>query len=389
MTLETGSRGIRAAAVLALLLPVGGAAQQRAEVVQATAGSVERTAPLEARLRAGDQSRVVTLIGRVPGKIVFTDADTAAGLQRQIDVAQVEEAVFRFTLDDLELMKAVRRRRWERAYSLIVAAIQPTLPYLDLPHNNAAQLALDAGDYMMRAADLHARRRGEEGAQEAAEERYQLAYTLLRYAGRAGWYSGGMIADIKRMKCLLQLGKPRTARHYFENIEPPFPGDAAYGLYWLVKAELEIEREAFREAMDAAVKSLCFENKNVDTFPDALLVSARCYEELQQWHRARDVYFEVAKIFPRTDWQDAAVTRLRFIMDRGLTGEEETLPIENVFFGLKEDMNLRVREFLDGLAVASDEPTDLYDEEIVRDLDAEAAERDAERDLDAEGDAIE
>jgi hypothetical protein len=99
--------------------------------------------------------------------------------------------------------------------------------------------------------------------------------------------------------------------------------------------------------MDAAVKSLCFENKDVDTFPDALLISARCYEEMQEWYRARDVYYEVGRLFPKTDWADAAVSRLDFIMKKELTKDKEKLPIENVFFRFHEDMNKLALELLD------------------------------------------
>ena len=145
------------------------------------------------------------------------------------------------------------------------------------------------------------------------------------------------------------MDKASAGRRYMERLAVPVPGDRAYGLYWLVQAELEMERGEFRAGMDAAVKSLCFENKDIDTFPDALLASARCYEELQEWHRARDVYYEVARIFPASGWADLAVRRLRFIMKKELTKADDTSPIESVFFGFKEDMDAKVEALFEAV----------------------------------------
>ena len=72
---------------------------------------------------------------------------------------------------------------------------------------------------------------------------------------------------------------------------------------------------------------------------DALLVSAQCYEEMQEWHRARDVYYEVARIFPATDYAAMSIKRLRFIMKKELSMGKEKVPIEYIFFRYKEDMN--------------------------------------------------
>jgi len=77
----------------------------------------------------------------------------------------------------------------------------------------------------------------------------------------------------------------------------------------------------------------------VETFPDALLLSARCDEELLEPYRARDIYYEVAKLFPRTDWAAVAVERLHGLMNQGLTREKEKSPIENVFFKTGDDIN--------------------------------------------------
>ena len=100
------------------------------------------------------------------------------------------------------------------------------------------------------------------------------------------------------------------------------------------------------EVMDAALQSICFTNKDVTTFPDALLRSARGYEEQNEPYRARDVYYEVAKLFPRTDWSAAAIGRLKDIMNRGLTTAKETSATGNAFFKTSDDMNKLVAQLL-------------------------------------------
>ena len=122
-------------------------------------------------------------------------------------------------------------------------------------------------------------------------------------------------------------------------MEEPTPGDDSYGHYWLLKGELADIAGDVTNAMDAAVKSLCFENKDVETFPDALMLSASCYERLDNAYRARDVYFEVAKLFPGTDWAEDALVRLEAILGSGKTAKKEAATAESTFFGLEEDMN--------------------------------------------------
>jgi len=356
-------------AALAVLLATSGPvrAQERpaaAALAEEPADGVEitRTPPVTVRITAGGVTREVTLVGRTKTRLAFTEGSSPYGTRRLLDRTQVEYAWFDLVIDDYELNKDLRRRNWRGAARRLLPAVKPALPYLDLPNNNAASFALQVGDYLMRDAERAFLLAATEEEEKAALDTYRSAYAVLRYAGRADWYSGGLIASLKSYQCLLALGKPKTARLYLQDFAEPIEGDAAFGLYWLLTAELAAESGDFRKAMGAAVKSLCFETKDVDTFPDALLLSARCYEELQEWHRARDVYYEVARIFPKTDWSDFARRRLAFIMAKGLTAAEEETPIENVFFGLKEDMNGLVTELLARREEEADEPAEPDDD---------------------------
>lgn len=324
-------------------------AQEMAEFQKA----LTRTQPVKAVIVAGGRRKSLVLVGRTQERLAYTEDESSA--RQVLAVDRIEEAYFELDYDRAELHKALRARQWDRAAAILLPPVKPALFYLDLPENNAAQLVLDVGDYLMRSGQQQLRVAETDEQHAAALKKYEGAYAVLKYASQAWWYSGGGIARLKRIKCLLALGKPKTARRQFGDVDEPFPGDAAIGLYWLVKAELDVQKSDFRAAMDAAVKSVCYEHKDVDTFPDALLISARCYEEMQEWYRARDVYFEVARIFPRTDWADAAIPRLKFIMQQGFTAGKEQAPIESVFFAFQEDMNEVVTGFL---ADIEDRPTD-------------------------------
>jgi tetratricopeptide (TPR) repeat protein len=248
------------------------------------------------------------------------------------------------------LNKALAKRDWSAATRALYPTLAPTLPYLHLPENNAIETVLEMGNYMKSAAEVAALTAETDEAKARVKEQYKAAFAVYAHIGKAAWSSLGMVGKLKSYQMLMALEKPKTARQLFENLTAPTPGDRAYGLYWLVKSQLDIDKSDYRAAMQAAIKSLCFENKDVDTFPDALLISAQCYEEFQEWHRARDVYYEVARIFPDTDWSERSVRRLRFIMAKGLTKDQEKSPIENVFFKLNEDINQKVKDLFDALA---------------------------------------
>ncbi|MBM4143153.1 MAG: hypothetical protein FJ225_06140 [Lentisphaerae bacterium] len=344
-----------AAMCLGLLLPALAAAQATPPA-SATIPGFKRTETVDAVLTVDGKSREVKLIGRTEeGEVVLSDGGTS----RKLDARVIEAAFFRIELDQYAVYQATRARKWVTAMNALLRAVQPTLAYLDLPQNNTADLVLQAGDCAMKLAreTMSAAKTDEE--RQSAEDQYKTAYSLFQYATAAAWYSGGQIAELRRIQCLLALAKPRTAQEFLNRVEKPMPGDAAYGLYWLATAQLALGRQEYAAAMDAAVNSVCFENKSMDTFPDALLISARCYEELQNWYRARDVYYEIARIFPLTEWADAARARLAFIMDQGLTRQKEKMLVEDVFFGLEEDMN----ELSDKLLASK--PTDIFADEKV------------------------
>lgn len=356
---------------LAGCLAAGADAQTSGAGAAAATPSFDRTTPVTARVVAEGKEKVITFIGRKDRTLYFTIGSGGAGQIHTLKLEQIDEVVFDLGLDSAAVFDALRKRDWDTAVRELLPAVKPALPYLDLPENNAVERALELGDTIMRSAEKKRRTADSEEEQTTVRKKYEAAYTVLSYASKAFWTSDGTLAALKAVQCLLELDKPRTARRHIEDIEEPMVGDAAYGLYWLTRADIEFGRRRFRSAMEGAVKSLCFETKDVDTFPDALLLSARCYEELQQWHRARDVYYEVARIFPRTDWADAAVDRLAFIMDRGLTSEPEETPIENVFFAFQEDMNKAATELLEKLKHDTEEDDTMEDEEIDEDPDAD------------------
>ncbi|NQT94122.1 MAG: hypothetical protein HQ559_15275 [Lentisphaerae bacterium] len=299
--------------------------------------------PLKAFLRINGQNGTRTFVGRMDsGDLVFFER----GKRKTMRPERVEHAYFDIDPDRHAVYEHVRKENWAGAVKILLAAVRPALPYMELPGNNAADLALKAGTYMMKAARQKRDAAATDEEREASDERYKAAFSLLRYPGDAEWYEGNIIARLLRIQCLLALNKPRTASKQLTEFPEPVIGSTGYGLYWLVHAQVGLQNRDYRSSLDGAVKSLSFENKDVETFPDALLVSARCYEELQNWHRARDVYYEVARIFPGTAWASAARGRLEFIVDEGLTEEEEEKQIENVFFGQKEDMNKLVKGLL-------------------------------------------
>ena len=304
----------------------------------------------------------VELVGRQDDKIFYREHVGTLEAPRSFTLDAVEDSFFPVQYDDQILYDALAAQNWMGAAAILLPAVKPFFPYLDIGNNNVVDLAVDVGDYMMRAGDIEGRAAKTPEDEQKVQKKYEAAYAVLQEAAKAEWSSKATIARVKSIKCLLVLNKPKTAEREFGKVEEPAPGDAVYGVYWLVKAEVNYRRKNYPAALDDAVKSLCFENKDTDTFPDALMMSARCYEELLEWYRARDVYFEVAKLFPSTDWSTRARERLQSIMDRGVTKADEVMPVENVFFGLKEKMNDMSLALLRGEEAKDEPPANLAEE---------------------------
>ncbi len=327
----------RATACACLLLAAGTAARAQ----QPAAGAVRM------RVWTATERRDILVTGR-DGDTLLLAPGTAGGVAR-LRIDTIEQADFPVEYDRFAVARAVAGNDWPRAIAILSKAFAPYFPYLDLPGNSAAATVLDLGTYMMRVAARSARDAADDADRERARRQYEAACAVFRHCARVPFDNIGVLGRLKGCRCLVALGRTRAAELDIARLEPPEPGDPAYGHYWLVRAELAAATNGYALAMDAAVKSLCFESKDVETFPDALLCSARCYEELGEPCRARDVCFEVAKLFPRTDWAETAVRKLRAIMESGATRTPEAASVESVFFGLNEDINALAERLLEEL----------------------------------------
>jgi hypothetical protein len=127
----------------------------------------------------------------------------------------------------------------------------------------------------------------------------------------------------------------------------PGRGDGSFGIYSLAQAKLRHARGDARAALDQLVPSLLYENKDVAVFPEALMLAAQCYEEINDIHRTRDVFYEVARVFPGTEWAEVAHERLVTIQRENLIGDAEDVAVTTVFFGGKDDMEQLVVEYLE------------------------------------------
>ena len=267
-----------------------------------------------------------------------------------INKAQVIRCEFTFDYDRAAAATALRDNDWAAAVRTLSPDVRLTLPYLDLPDNNGFELAMDLGMYMVSSADREMRDAADAATRARALNQYEAAYEVFRYAGRADWTPLAPVAILKGCRVLLALEKDEQAASNLKRVEDPVPGDPTYGHYWLLQAELLRRAGKTREALEAVVKSVVFADKDAETFPSALLLSADCYAALGEHHRARDVYYEVAVLFTGTDWSADALVGLKTIMDGKKTREAEKQTIENVFFNVTEDMNKLADELLEARA---------------------------------------
>lgn len=332
-------------AALLIALPRTTSAQANANA------KVTQSSPVKARIwcipekcedpaTAKRQFADVTLVGRTSTHLVLAP-DANAVLPTRIPLSTVVAADFEFDYDKFEVTRAMAKNDWAKAIRILSAAYSPTYIYLDIPDNNAIEGAMDLGTTMMKSAKRTLRNAKTNAEHDTACQQFEAAYKVFTACSKATWSDLGNIGMLKGCRCQLAIDSDRAsqAERRISAMDEPTPGDDAYGHYWLLKAEIAMLRKDVTNAVDAAVKSLCFENKDIETFPDALMISAECYEKLDNPYRARDVYFEVAKLFPDTDWAADALVRLEAILKSGKTAKKETATVESTFFGLEEDMN--------------------------------------------------
>ena len=287
----------------------------------------------------------VTFLGRQENMILMQGTQPGA-IAIQIDKAQIIRCEFELEYDRLAAATACQNCDWASAVRIMTPTIRPAVPYLDIPDNNGFDVSMDLAMYMVNSAAREMRAASDSNTVTRANRQYEAAYSIFMNAGRAEWTPYGRIAILKGCRALIKQGKIEQAIADYETVDEPDAEDVSYGNYWLVRGEIHYSKGKLREALEAACKSVVLANKDVETFPDALMLSAVCYQKLGRYHRARDIYYEVAVIFTGTDWSADALVELTKIMESKKTMEKEKAPLENVFFNVTEDINKLAEELL-------------------------------------------
>ncbi|MEI8350790.1 MAG: hypothetical protein WCG36_00615 [bacterium] len=334
--------GVAALAAMSLSAP----APAQTAPAAAPAGTTAPVAVLATLRAAGGESTQVAITSYDGVKLFYRDPAQPAGASISVAAASLERFAFDVTLDEEDFNRALMDQNWNRACVLAWPVISPLLPYLGIKNNNMVDLTMTLGNSLVKTANQMRSTKG--GDEEKANRITQRAYSVYAALGAAEWCPEAEAARLKAVLCLITLKNIKQADRDLKLLKTPENGDQTMGLYWYVLATMREANGNNREAMNAVVKSIAFENKDIEVFPDALMMSARLYEALLEPHRARDVYYEVVRLFPETDWARTAKTRLQSIMDQKLTQGKEILGIERTFFGLDEDVNAKAASLLKG-----------------------------------------
>ena len=303
-------------------------------------------ANLEARVRIGKQRHRIILLGRRDGMVLFRYADSGSAATAAMKPQDISRLRIRIEYDRDAYTKARRRQEWATAGTVLAKALAPALQFVDIKNNNVVSPAIRAAKCFMRAGSVKTGCHWEIEGRANGQREYQLANALLQAAMKAEWSARADTAALMSSICLVALGKADDAAALLENLSVPDTADDEYGLHRLARATLLVERRQYVEAIEQAVDGIAFETKDIDTFPDSLMLSAYCYGKLGNWYRARDVYYEIARLFSGTHWEIAAREHLKTIVDEALTKEDEAVAVENVFFGIEENMNEKVATLL-------------------------------------------
>jgi tetratricopeptide (TPR) repeat protein len=304
--------------------------------------------PVNVRLYADGKSRDGALVGYTDDAVVFRSG--REGQQVNVPIKRVDRVFFDVAVPRTELNDALLADNWSKAGILMLPVVRPLVPYLDLPQNNGVELVYQAAHYLMKSTGFRMTSETSRDLSEARVARAKSAFQLFHGLGKVSWHGLGLAGQARSAEALLALGKRGMADDVIERMAEPFPGDEAIGYYWMVRGSMALSDEDYSAALDGAVRAVCFANKDIDVFPDALLLSARCYEKLESYHRARDVYYEVARLFPSTAAGKMSLLHLKNVRASGRTDGKEARGVVNVFFGVEEDMNKKADRLLDQLS---------------------------------------
>ncbi len=299
--------------------------------------------PIRAFITLAGKTKETSIVGWNKEKILCSE--NAKGVPYKF--SEIEAAyIVLGNYEEFQVQRLENQKKWKEAYTKILEAFQDFLPYVELNDNNVVKPLFRAGRDVMESAKSEAAKSSGDKLSEAAIAEYKKAQGIFDNIARAQWWPESKLAQVKAILCILAVGKLEEAAEKFEAIPEPEIGDVSYGAFWMVKGKILYDLKKKPEALDAAIKSIVYADKDIDSFPDALLITAQCYEDNLDYHRARDTYLQVASLFQKTDWGDNAFKRLSFIMEKGLAKKKEDVDIEKVFFDSEEDMDALATKFI-------------------------------------------
>ncbi len=258
----------------------------------------------------------------------------------------IESIDFVTNYDRYKMKVFQKDKKYSEAATLIVQNLVDAIPYITIPENNIVDLLFDAGYLYLDAASIYADIKSPQYDKAKADKEYKNAYWVFKKLEKAQWYFGAKVAGLNAILCQIRLGELDSAIENFMEVDEPAFGDAAFGIYWMIDATIKFKQSKLSEALDSAVKSIVFDTKNKNTFPETLLLSAYCYEDMLDNYRARDVYLEVAKLFRGMIEGELAFSSLQFVSDKKLTAKVQAAGLEKVFFNAIEDTNKKMDDFI-------------------------------------------
>jgi len=272
-----------------------------------------------------------------------TDIQYSVGFRtKTLPIADIQSANFITDYNAYKAKVLERNKEYTKAAGEIIQGLAPALKYIKLPDNNLVDPLFDAAYLYLRAASVYDDKDAPEYNKEKAQEEYAKAARVFKKITRAQWYYGAKLAKLNVIFCNIKMHKLDRALKKFKKVDEPVLGDAAFGLYWLIDAQLKFNNNQLSEALDSVVKSIVFDTKDIHTFPEALLLSGFCYEDMLDNYRARDVYFEISELFQGTPEGEIAFSSIQFMRNNKLAELAEGAGLEKVFFDTVEDVNKKI-----------------------------------------------
>lgn len=189
--------------------------------------------------------------------------------KRLVDIDTIEKINFIYPPTILEALESVEQQEYSRAGPILKAVCEATIPFLTVPDNNVARIL---NSYQLSLHQLN---------QTAL---LRILYSRLALVDEAS-YSRTAKAWLAYLDT--REGRVEPAKDFFSNITVQSDSGEVYFLKQMAYCRSQMAGKQFGNAIDHSARVIALGTIEDILYPEALLISAQCYDGLAEEEQVR------------------------------------------------------------------------------------------------------